>query len=110
MKPTHSISAILTPIKSEDKQVKKSLSVKHDPHSHFRDEWIPGHVEHHSFIPGHIHHILLPSNAIFLDDSVVLPHPYDVPYKQHYGGFGVGLDSGGHGAGHGFHVWHAYII
>ncbi|GJQ77477.1 hypothetical protein Trydic_g20869 [Trypoxylus dichotomus] len=110
VKPTHTIAAILDPIKTNLKTVKKVLAVKESRHPHFRNEWVPGHVDHHSFIPGHVQHILLPPHAIFLDDSVVLSHHYDVPYRQHYGGFGVGLDSSGHGAGHGFQVWHAYSL
>lgn len=110
VKESHAIPAIFSPLKTTIKSVKKLLPVKESHHSHFRDEWVPGHVDHHSFIPGHIHHILLPPQTIFLENPVVVAHHYDLPYRQHYGGFGVGLDSGGHGAGNGFHVWHAYSL
>ena len=73
-------------------------------HSH---KWIPGHVRHHSYIPAHLHHLYLPTQALLLARTVetVFVHPavYS-PYRHHLGGFGIGLDVGGQGAGHGFHV------
>ncbi|XP_044254816.1 uncharacterized protein LOC123005225 [Tribolium madens] len=58
-------------------------------------KWVPGHVRHHSFIPAHLQHVFIP--------HVLFVHPYS-HYREHIGGFGIGLDSGGRGAGHGFHV------
>ncbi|KAK9727409.1 hypothetical protein QE152_g19181 [Popillia japonica] len=110
LKATHNVPAIIDHVKTDLKPVKKVVSIKEPHHAHFRDEWIPGHVHDHSFIPGHFQHILLPSHTIYLDDAVVVSHDYDLPYRHHYGGFGVGLDTGGHGSGHGFHIWHAYSI
>ncbi|RZC42221.1 hypothetical protein BDFB_001737, partial [Asbolus verrucosus] len=83
-------------------------------HTH---KWIPGHVRHHAYIPAHLDHLyiptlvskktLLPTHALLLARTVetVFVHP-DIysPYRHHYGGFGIGVDMGGHGAGHGFHV------
>lgn len=83
----------------------------HDPLYEHRNEWIPGHVRNHAYIPGHVHHVIVPASTLLVAHPVhaaVLLHPvsmHPVPlYRKHYGGFGVGVDYGGHGAGHGFHV------
>ncbi|XP_068906959.1 uncharacterized protein [Tenebrio molitor] len=70
-------------------------------HTH---KWIPGHVHHHSYIPAHLNHLYLPTHALLLARTVetVFVHP-DL-YRHHIGGFGIGVNTGGHGAGHGFHV------
>lgn len=81
-------------------------------HAHVKHEWIPGHVHNHAFIPAHSHSVIIPA-PIILSKAVesVLVQPtaqklvFDgIPYRHHYGGFGAGVDSGGPGAGHGYHV------
>lgn len=80
------------------------------------EHWVPGHVVNHAFIPGHIEHVLVPAehtlvvthSAIHEVHAVVL-HPVNVHpevniYRKHFGGYGVGVEYGGHGAGHGFQV------
>lgn len=91
---------------------------------HIRREWIPGkncerrecsvfhmllgHVKHHAYIPAHARNVFVPASVL---STVIIPtssqryHLYeDDRYRSHYGGFGVGVDYGGQGAGHGFQV------
>lgn len=70
-------------------------------HSHSKHEWIPGHVHNHAFIPAHSHNVFIPSHSILLTKSV---HSIILPYRNHYGGFGIGINAGGPGAGHGYQV------
>ncbi|XP_071056194.1 uncharacterized protein [Onthophagus taurus] len=93
-------------------KIKKSVTkIHHGGGNNFRDEWIPGHVEHHAFIPGHVHHVLIPTAGVLVTTQHHShPDSHVNVFKSHIGGFGVGLDNGGHGAGHGFHVWTAYSL
>lgn len=59
-----------------------------------------GNVRHHLFIPPHVRHYFVP---FLITKAVIVKSPYEV-YPRAYGGFGVGAVTGGHGAGHGFHV------
>lgn len=70
--------------------------------THTKHEWIPGHVHNHAFIPAHSHNVFIPSHSILLTKSTV--HSIILPYRNHYGGFGIGINAGGPGAGHGYHV------
>lgn len=80
--------------------------------SNAHDHWVPGHVVNHAFIPGHIEHVLVPQHTLLVTHAVhavhsIVVHPVSVhpevnEFRKHYGGYGVGLAYGGHGAGHGF--------
>lgn len=79
--------------------------------AHVRREWVPGHVKHHSFIPAHSHSVYVPARALLLAPAVLAQSTSqkynfyeDDTYRSHYGGFGVGVDYGGQGAGHGYQV------
>lgn len=79
--------------------------------AHVRREWVPGHVKHHSFIPAHSHSVYVPARALVLAPAVLAQSTSqkynfyeDDTYRSHYGGFGVGVDYGGQGAGHGYQV------
>lgn len=76
-------------------------------HAHVAHVWIPGRVHDHSYIPAHVHHVLLPTHALLLSENVhaiLVPPVSSNVYRNHIGGFGVGLGFGGQGAGHGFHI------
>lgn len=69
-----------------------------------------GHVKHHAYIPAHARNVFVPAHPPGLSTAIVptASHRYqffeDDKYRSHYGGFGVGVDYGGQGAGHGFQV------
>ncbi|KAF5277633.1 hypothetical protein FQA39_LY06126 [Lamprigera yunnana] len=68
--------------------------------------WIPGYVKHHAYIPAHEHHIIIPPHEVIVArpiQTLLLPLNSNI-YRTHIGGFGVGVDFGGRGAGHGFHI------
>ncbi|XP_063913711.1 uncharacterized protein LOC135130274 isoform X2 [Zophobas morio] len=52
----------------------------------------------HKWIPGHALLLARTVETVFVHPAVYSP------YRHHLGGFGIGLDVGGQGAGHGFHV------
>lgn len=73
-------------------------------------EMFSGHVKHHAYIPAHARNVFVPARPPVLS-TVVIPTSTrrynlyeDDRYRSHYGGFGVGVDYGGQGAGHGFQV------
>lgn len=71
---------------------------------HHHHEWISGHVHNHAFIPAHAHNVFIPSPLPKSSLIVKSVHNVIVPYRTHYGGFGIGVNTGGPGAGHGYHV------
>lgn len=72
--------------------------------------FLSGHVKDHAYIPAHARDVFLPAHPAVLSTMVVPTptHKYqlyeDDRYRSHYGGFGVGIDYGGQGAGHGYQV------
>lgn len=67
--------------------------------------WLPGRVYHHAFIPPHLEHQPTATRShLVIHDShrnrgTIGHHGID-----HLGGYGVGVDTGGQGAGHGWQV------
>lgn len=70
-----------------------------------------GHVKDHAYIPAHTRNVFLPAHPPVLSTVIIPTSTYsyrqyyeDDRYRTHYGGYGVGVDYGGQGAGHGFQV------
>ncbi|KAF5271903.1 hypothetical protein FQR65_LT05050 [Abscondita terminalis] len=69
---------------------------------HYHHTWIPGHVRDHAFIPAHEEHIFIPMHEVVVTQPIVVQSSN--LYRSQIGGFGIGVNFGGRGAGHGFHV------
>ncbi|CAG9835813.1 unnamed protein product [Diabrotica balteata] len=85
-------------VKSPEKEF-HGLSTKSPIITH-STEWIQGYIKNHAFIPAHIHHIFIP---------FVISVKHHASYNEHIypeiiGGYGIGQQSGGQGAGHGFQI------
>ncbi|KAK4887179.1 hypothetical protein RN001_003450 [Aquatica leii] len=72
---------------------------------HSQHMWIPGYVRDHAFIPAHEEHVFIPTHEVIIAQPIhsILVQSNNV-YKSHPGGFGVGVNFGGRGTGHGFHI------